>query len=111
MKSFYGFTKPYDFNRAFPFATATFFLLLTIGVMVSAALFGRLGWDTYRFWYFLYVGSIALIAAALSFIPKLAWSLIALCFLEISLGLGTAVLTKTHILKKSILPLAERLSD
>ena len=41
MKSFYGFTKPYDFNRAFPFATATFFLLLTIGVMVSAALFGR----------------------------------------------------------------------
>ena len=112
MKSFYGFSKPYNFQRAFPFLTASFFLLLIIGIMPVMALFGKLDWGkTYRFLYFLYIGSIALAAAALSFMPRIAWLLIALCFIEISLGLGTTVLVNVHVLRNSLLPKNLRLSD
>lgn len=111
MKSFYGFTKPYNFKRAFPFVTAIVFLFLIIGIMGSAAFVGTLNWGTYRFAYFLYIGSIALTAAALSFAPKLAWSLIALSFIEFSLGMSTSVLTKMHIVTRSILPLDIRLNE
>jgi lysophospholipase L1-like esterase len=104
MKSLYGFTKPYNFYRAFPFLTAIVLLLLIVSVIGGTAIFGNLNWGTYRFIYFLYIASIALVAAALSFAPVCAWPLIAFCFIEFSLGVSTAVLAEMHILTASRLP-------
>jgi lysophospholipase L1-like esterase len=109
MKSLYGFTKPYNFNRAAPFIIAIVFLFLIIAIIVAMAVFGKLHWGTYRFIYFFYPGLIALVAAVLSFRPSYAWPLIALFFIEFSLGIGTSILKNAHILRHSMLPLDERL--
>ena len=104
MKSLYGFSKPYNFARALPFLTAIFLLFLIFSVMGLLALFGDLSWDTYRFAYFQYLGALAFTGAALSFSPRLAWLLIALCVIEFSLGVSTAVLHKLSMWKRTVLP-------
>jgi lysophospholipase L1-like esterase len=109
MTSLYGLTKPYDFSRAFPFLTAVFLVLVAVLVMVVAAGFGKLGWGTLRFAYLAYIVSIAAAAAVLSFAPRWSWWLIALCFVELSLGLGTGLLSKIHLARLSLLPMNEKL--
>jgi hypothetical protein len=104
MKSVYGLSKPYNFDRAFPFVTAIALLILIIVITGGVAFFDKLHWGTCRFVYFFYIGSIALAAATLSFVPRLAWPLLALCFIEFSLGVGTPVLAKMHIVTTSMLP-------
>jgi lysophospholipase L1-like esterase len=111
MKSFYGFTQPYNFKRAFPFIVATILLLLIVGTTGAAAIAGKLHWGTYRFEYFLYIGALALAAALLSFAPTCAWLLIALCFIDFSLGVSTHLFEKMGVVKDSILPLDTRSRD
>ncbi len=104
MKSFYGFGEPYNLKRAFPFIVAIICLLSIIGIAGTFAIAGKLHWATYRFEYFAYVGALAAAAALFSFAPTCAWLLIALCFIEVSLGVSTQILVKTSILKVSVLP-------
>jgi lysophospholipase L1-like esterase len=104
MKSLYGFTKPYNFARALPFLTAIALLFLIFCVMGTFALFSNLSWGTYRFAYFLYLGALAIAGAALSFAPRLAWPLVALCFIEFSLGVSTTALQKLGIWERNVLP-------
>jgi lysophospholipase L1-like esterase len=102
IKAYYGFAKPYDFTRATPFLAAILLLLVVIGVAATAAASGKVHWGTFRFIYFVYLGSLTVMAAAASFVPRLAWPLLALCFFELSIGVGTA---QIHLFKKSMLPL------
>jgi lysophospholipase L1-like esterase len=104
MKSLYGLSKPYNFYRAFPFLIAIALLLLIVSVMGGMAIFGKLNWGTYRFIYYIYIASVALVAAALSFAPVVAWLLIAFCFIEFSLGVSTALLAEMHVLTTARLP-------
>jgi lysophospholipase L1-like esterase len=105
IKSFYGLTAPYDFTRATPFVAAIVLFLIIIAAMGAAASFGKLHWGTYRFIYFVYIGSTALLAIALSFAPRLAWPLVALSFIDFSLGISTGVLAHADSGRRSILPL------
>jgi lysophospholipase L1-like esterase len=43
-------------------------------------------------------------AVALSFLPRLAWGLIILCFIELSLGIGVSALSAMKLLDPSLLP-------
>src|ERR1017187_6171582 len=104
MKSFYGFTKPFNFARALPFLSAAVLLSLIIIAMGGTAVAGSLSWGTYRFYYFVYLEVLALMAVALSFLPRLAWGLIMLCFIELSFGIGGSVLHKAKFLDASLLP-------
>jgi len=71
MKSFYGFTKPYNFARALPFLSAAVLLSLIIIAMGGTAVAGSLSWGTYRFYYFVCLEVLALMAVALSFLPPI----------------------------------------
>jgi len=104
-KSFYGLTKPYDFNRAIPFIAAIILLLMIIVAIGGTAFIGKLHWGTYRSHYYLYIGSAALAAAALSFAPRLAWPLIALSFIDFALGVSTSALHQMHVANRPILPI------
>ena len=81
VKSLYGFTQPSDFTRALPFIAAIAMLLLIVAAGAGEADLGKVNWGTYRSTYFIYLAvRLPLLAALLSFAPRLAWSLIALAF-------------------------------
>ena len=105
LNSLYGFGDPPDFRRAVPFLTALMLLFIIAIAATCEARFGKLHWGTYRFTYFVYLGSLALAAGILSFVPRLAWLPIALSFLDFSLGMGTAVAAHQGYLKSSTLPI------
>src|SRR5262245_26699350 len=111
MKTLYGLAKPYNFARALPFITGIALLFLIFFVLGVLALSGDVGWDTYRSAYFRYLGALAFAGAALSFVPRLAWLLIALCFIEFSLGVSTSVLHKVDMWNRSVLPTNTRIDQ
>ena len=104
LKSLYGFAQPYDFTRALPFIAAIAMLLVIVAAGAGDAALGKVNWGTYRSAYFIYLGSVALLAALLSFAPRLAWPLIALAFLDFSLGFGTSALTHMKFIAYNIMP-------
>lgn len=105
MKSFYGFAKPYDFARAMPFLSAAALFSVIVIDMGVTAVAGELSSGTYRFYYFVYLEVLAAMAVALSFMPRLAWGLIILCFIELSLGIRVPVLSGMKPFDGSLLPL------
>jgi hypothetical protein len=104
VKTLYGFARPYDFTRALPFMTAMAILLLIVAAGAGDTAFGKVSWETYRSAYFIYLGSLALLAALLSFAPRLAWPLIALAFLDFSLGIGTSALAHIKVIAYNMMP-------
>ena len=104
VKSLYGFAQPYDFTRALPFIAAIAMLLVIVAAGAGDTALGKVNWGTYRSAYFIYLGSVALLAALLSFAPRLAWPLIALVFLDFSLGFGTSALTHMKFIAYNIMP-------
>ncbi|HUZ34688.1 MAG TPA: hypothetical protein VMV19_21670 [Xanthobacteraceae bacterium] len=104
VKSLYGFAQPYDFTRALPFIAAIAMLLVIVATGAGDTALGKVNWGTYRSAYFIYLGSVALLAALLSFAPRLAWPLIALVFLDFSLGFGTSALTHMKFIAYNIMP-------
>jgi len=108
-QTFYGLKPPYRFERAAPFTISLLLACASFLAMLVAAAFGDLAFGTFRLVYFVYLIAIAIIAAGLSFLPRSSWTLAALCFLELALGLGTQSLFALHLLKESRLPKNERL--
>ena len=105
LKSIYGLTAPYDFTRAIPLLVSIVILLAIAGAFAEFAHAGKVHWGTNRCAYFVYIGLLALAGAALSFTPRLAWPLIALSFLDFSLGGSTFVMNHWYWYARSILPL------
>lgn len=100
----YGFTDPPDFVRAIPFLAAIIVLFAVTVAAAGEVYFGHMHPGTFRFFYFVYLGSAAIAAAALSFAPRLAWPLIALSFIDFSLGLTSAAFTRMHLAELSMMP-------
>ena len=105
LTSLYGFGDHPDFNRAVPFLAALVLLFVIAVAAACEANFGKLHWGTYRSTYFLYLGLLALAAGVLGFLPRLAWLLIALSFVDFSLGMSTSVASHQGYLKRSMLPI------
>ena len=104
LKSIYGLTAPYDFTRAIPLLVSIVLLLAIAGAFAEIAYTGKVHWGTSRCAYFVYIGLLALAGAALSFAPRLAWPLIALSFLDFSLGGSAFALANYWGLSGAILP-------
>ena len=70
-----------NFARALPLLCAAVLLSLIIIAMGAMAVSGLLKSGTYRFYYFVYLEVLALMALVFSFMPRLGWGLIMLCFI------------------------------
>lgn len=104
MLTAYGFARPYNFTRAIPFLISLMFLVMVLGSAAVMVLTGELHWGTYRFAYFVYAGTLALGAATLSFVPRLAWCMIILCLIELSFGLVSSWLARSGLMNQTLLP-------
>lgn len=96
-KEHYGFSKPYDFSVAVPFLLS---LVLFVFVLFIAAFFcatGYLDFGTERFIYFSYLAATLICAAFLARRAKASYVLIALAFMELTLGLATSALSKLDV--------------
>lgn len=105
IRSLYGLAQPYDFTRAIPFLIAILCLCLFVVTAAAAVHFGKLHWGTYRSIYFIYLCALAAVAAATSFAPRLAWLLIALAFIDFSLGMSTRIWARSIVETASVLPI------
>ncbi len=105
VKSRYGLAQPYDFTRAIPLIVAILFLCVFVVTTAAAAHYGKLHWGTFRFIYFAYLCGLALVAAATSFAPRVTWSLLALAFIDFSLGMSTPILARNSVETASLLPI------
>src|SRR4029077_16859531 len=90
MKALYGFSKPYDFHKILPFL-AGLFLLLTILVAATGrfAATGHWNWGGLREAYLLYLFGLSLAGTLISIFPRIAWLVLAICFTELLIGIGS----------------------
>ncbi len=100
----YGLAKPYDFARAIPFLLGAALIVLILVCAVSYTLAGALTPGSVRFYFFVYVLLLALGAALLARLPKLSLLLAGLCFLELSVALGTSALKRLNDASPSLMP-------
>jgi lysophospholipase L1-like esterase len=107
MKALYGFGKPYDFHKILPFL-AGLFLLLTILAAAGGqfAATGHLKWGALREAYFLYLVGLSLAGTLLSIFPRIAWLVLAICFTELLIGVGSYALAAIHVLPAPLFPAA-----
>ena len=105
MKALYGFDKPYDFHKILPFL-AGLFLLLTILAAAGArfAATGHWNWGALREAYLLYLIGLSLAGMLLSIFPRIAWLVLAICFTEFLIGVGSYALTAIHVLPRPLFP-------
>lgn len=105
MKALYGFGKPYDFHKVLPFL-AGLFLLLTILAAAGGqfAVTGHLKWGALREAYLLYLIGLSLAGTLLSVFPRIAWLVLAICFTELLIGVGSYALAAIHVLPVPLFP-------
>jgi hypothetical protein len=92
IREFYGLRHPFNFRIAIPFLLNI--CVLGIIFVASAFLFWRGGLNigTARFYFFLYLACLLVIAAAFSKISKLSYAILIWCTIELGLGLGSDIL-------------------
>ncbi|MPZ32435.1 MAG: hypothetical protein GEV13_15790 [Rhodospirillales bacterium] len=102
-----GLARPYRFERTLAVLTA---LVLAIVVGAAATHFhvtGKLPPDSPRYWYFVYMAALVVLALLLVPWPRLAAVVLSLATLEAAFGLGTAYLYKVGRLGQTVFPLDE----
>jgi len=99
MKALYGFGKPYDFHKVLPFLAGLFLLLTILAAAVARfAATGHWNWGALREAYLLYLVGLSLAGMLLSIFPRIAWLVLAICFTEFLIGIGSYALTAIHVL-------------
>lgn len=100
---FYGLKKPFNFNVAIPFLLNGCMLILVL--VVCAFLFwnGALNIGTARFYFFLYITCLLVIAAVFSRARRLSYPILCWCTIELGLALGSNILAK-HKAVPSLFP-------
>lgn len=102
----YGLGRPVDFRKALPLAAAALLLVLLLFAAAALAAAGKLLPGTDRWAFFAYVGLMLALAAALAFVPRLAWVLLAIAAMEIGLSVITTALGLAGI-GRTLLPVNE----
>jgi lysophospholipase L1-like esterase len=111
MQTLYGFSKPYNFDRALPFVAAAGLVVVVVVAGAVGAALGGLSWGTFRCVFLIYLFAMALSAAAIAFIPRWSWLLSGLCCLELLLGFGSQLLADVHLfVRVPLLPLNDSLN-
>ncbi len=92
IREFYGLRHPFKFRIAIPFLLN----ICVLGVIFVACAFlfwrGDLDIGTARFYFFLYLVGLLLIAAAFSKVSMLSYAILVWCTIELGLGLGSQML-------------------
>lgn len=102
-----GLARPYRFERTLAVLVA---LALAIVVAVAAIHFhvaGKLPAYSPRYWYFIYMAALVVLALLLVPWPRLAAVVLSLATLEAAFGLGTAYLYKVGLLGQTVFPVEE----
>src|SRR6516164_2719527 len=105
MKELYGFGKPYDFHKVLPFLAGLFLLLTILAAAVARfAATGHWSWGALREAYLLYLVGLSLAGILLSISPRIAWFVLAICFTELLIGVGSYALAAIHVLPLPLFP-------
>ena len=105
MKALYGFGKPYDFHKVLPFLAGLLLLLTILAAAVARfAATGHWNWGALREAYLLYLVGLSLAGMLLSIFPRIAWLVLAICFTEFLIGVGSYALTAIHVLPLPLFP-------
>jgi lysophospholipase L1-like esterase len=105
MQALYGFGKPYDFHKILPFLAGVFLLLaILVAAGVQFAATGHLKWGALREAYLLYLIGLSLAGILLSIFPRIAWLVLAICFTEFLIGVGSYALAAIHVLPMPLFP-------
>jgi lysophospholipase L1-like esterase len=99
-----GLARPYRFERTLAVMTA---LLLAVVIGAAAIHFwlaNKLPPDSPRYWHFVYMAALVLLALLLVPWPRLAAIVLCLATLETAFGLGTAYLYKMGLLDQTVFP-------
>jgi lysophospholipase L1-like esterase len=83
---YFGMSVPYNFSIAVPALVATAMLLLIITLEIAMTASSKLTFGTPRGTFFVYLTLMAVAAILFARKPKMSWVLIAVLFLELSLG-------------------------
>jgi lysophospholipase L1-like esterase len=105
MKALYGFGKPYDFHKVLPFLAGLFLLLIILAAAGGQfAATRHLKWGALREAYLLYLIGLSLAGTLLSVFPRIAWLVLAICFTELLIGVGSYALAAIHVLPVPLFP-------
>lgn len=99
-----GLVRPYRFERTLAVLTT---LVLAIVLGAAAIHFwaaDRLPFDSPRYWYFVYMAALTVLALLLVPWPRFATVVLSLATLEMAFGLGTAYLYKVRLLDHTVFP-------
>jgi lysophospholipase L1-like esterase len=102
-----GLARPYRFERTLAALAA-----LSLAVVIGAAAIhfyvaGKLPTGSPRYWYFIYMAGLVVLALLLVPWPRLAAVVLSLLTLEAAFGLGTAYLYKVGLLDQTVFPRVE----
>jgi len=103
-----GLARPYRFER-----TLAVLVAFSLAVVIAAAAIhfhvaGKLPTDSPRYWYFIYMAALMVLALLLVPWPRLAAVVLSLATLEAVFGLGTAYLYKVGLLEQTVFPIVEK---
>lgn len=99
----YGLTRPFDFRRAIPFVCAVSLLTFILLLWLVLAALGMSNSGSQRHYFFIYVSVLAAAAAVASVVPAIAWPLIVIGALELSVG-GTTNLLGRWDMGRTVFP-------
>lgn len=105
--AFAGLARPYRFERTLVVLTALLLAVVVGAAAIHFRLTGKLPPDSPRYWYFVYMAALVVLALLLVPWPRLAAVLLSLAILEAALGLGTAYLYKVGLLGQTLFPREE----
>ncbi len=102
-----GLTRPYRFERTLALLVAVALTVVTAAAAIHFYVAGKLPIDSPRYWYFIYMAALVLLALLLVPWPRLAAVVLSLATLEAAFGLGTAYLYKVGLLDQTVFPRVE----
>jgi hypothetical protein len=102
--AFAGLVRPYRFERTLVVLPALLLAVLVGAAAIHFQLTGKLPAGSPRYWYFVYMSTLVVLALLLVPWPRLAAVVVSLAILEAAFGLGTAYLYKVGLVGQTLFP-------
>ena len=102
-----GLAQPYRFERTLVVLAALALAVVIAAAAIHFCVAGKLPTGSPRYWYFIYMAALVVLAMLLVPWPRLAAVVLSLATLEAAFGLGTAYLYKVGLLDQTVFPREE----
>lgn len=103
-----GLARPYRFERTLAVLVAFSLAIVIAAAAIHFYVAGKLPTDSPRYWYFVYLAALVVLALLLVPWPRLAAVVLSLATLEAAFGLGSASLYKIGLLDQTLFPREEQ---